>query len=339
MKSVRWKSFEKPQRIKIDPKSSTETYGKFIAEPLERGFGMTIGNIMRRVLLSSMPGAAVTAVKIKGVTHEYSIIEGVVEDIPNVILNLKQLLIKLHTPGPETITLKANQKGAVLAKDIILNQNVEILNPEHHIATLNEGAELDIEMTVNSGRGYVPSEQNKGDNQPLGVIPIDADYSPLERVRFDVEETRVGQFTNYDRLVLEVWTKGSIEPHDAVSCAARIMRDYLSVFTDFDELAEEEKEPVVVVAEEKDDILDKAVSELELSVRAANCLKAANIHVLRELVQKSEVEMLKYRNFGRKSLNEIKALVEEMGLHFGMNAEEIDQVDLSGIQLEAGGEN
>ncbi len=325
MKSVRWRTFEKPKRIKIDPENASETYGRFIAEPFERGYGVTIGNTLRRILLSSLTGAAVTAVKFEGVAHEYSTIEGVVEDVPNIILNLKGLLIKMYSTGPETITLKVSKSGPVLAKDIKHNQNVEILNKDHHIATLAEGSELDIEMTINSGRGYVPAEMNKKDSHPLGVITIDADYSPIRKVRYDVEETRVGQITNYDRLVLEVWTDGTVSPQESISCSARILRDYLSVFSEFDEMAEEEEEPVIEVKEEKNELLDKQVSELELSVRAANCLKAANIHSLRELVEKTEVEMLKYRNFGRKSLNEIKALVEDMGLSFGMKLDETGQ--------------
>ncbi|MDY6863399.1 MAG: DNA-directed RNA polymerase subunit alpha, partial [Thermodesulfobacteriota bacterium] len=285
---------------------------------------ITIGNSLRRILLSSLQGAAITSVRIKGILHEFSTIPGVTEDVTDIILNLKEIKIKIHSDGPETISIKAKGGPKVTAGDIITNNNVEILNKEQHIATLSQDAELDMEMTVKMGRGYVPSEKNKEEDQTIGVIAIDAIFSPILRVNYNVTNARVGQKTDYDRLVLEVWTDGSVKPDDAVAYAAKIMQDQLAIFINFEEEDIPVKEEPEVVKEEKpkiNDTLYRSVDDLELSVRAANCLKNAEIRYIGELVQKTEVEMLKTRNFGRKSLNEIKEILAEMGLSLGTRLE------------------
>jgi DNA-directed RNA polymerase subunit alpha len=316
--------FHRPKRIEIEPDSLSDTYGRFIAEPLERGFGVTIGNALRRVLLSSLTGAAVTAVKIQGVYHEFSTIPGVLEDTTEIILNLKELILKMYTERPKQLFLQKSGSGEVCARDITHDADVEILNPELHIATISKDATLDITMDVQLGRGYVPAERYVQDIIDPQVIAIDAVFSPIRKVAFHVESTRVGQSTDYDRLILEVHTNGSVHPEDALSQAAQILRDHLQVFINFHD------EPVQEVPTQSEEIqklvdnLNRSVDELELSVRSYNCLKNANIRTIGELVQKNEAEMLKTRNFGRKSLNEIKEILAGMGLSLGMNLEGID---------------
>lgn len=315
-----WKELIKPKRLEAETETLTATYGKFYAEPLERGYGTTIGNSLRRILLSSLQGAAITAVKIDGVLHEFTTIPGVTEDVTEIILNLKEVNLKLHGDGPKTVRISAKGKKEVKAGDIITDGTVEIMNPDHHIATLSKDAKLEMEMTVRWGKGYVPSERNRDDSLSVGAIPVDSLHSPIKKVNFLTSHARVGQITDYDKLTMEVWTNGSITPTDAVSIAGKIMKDQLSVFITFEE---EEMEESRVPEEEREgvtlgDNLLKSVDELELSVRAANCLKKANIRYIGELVQKTENEMLKTKNFGRKSLNEIKEVLTEMGLHLGM---------------------
>jgi len=316
--------FHRPKRIEIDQSSLSKTYGRFIAEPLERGFGVTIGNALRRVLLSSLAGAAITAVKIQGVFHELSTIPGVLEDTTEIILNLKELILKTHTEKPKQLTLQAHGPGKVHGRHIATDADVEILNPDLHIATLSKDATLDIAMDVQLGRGYVPAERHAQDIVDPQMIPIDAVFSPIRKVAFHVESTRVGQSTDYDRLILEVHTNGSIQPEEAVSQAAQVLREHLQVFINFhDEPAAETLE----IDEEKQKLLEnlnRSVDELELSVRSYNCLKNASIRTIGELVQKNESEMLKTRNFGRKSLNEIKEILTSMGLSLGMNLDDID---------------
>ncbi len=320
------KGFQKPKRLECDRETLTDYYGKFIAEPFERGFGITIGNSLRRTLLSALPGAAVTAVNISGVYHEFATIPGVVEDVADIILNLKQLRLRLHSEGPKSIYLKVlNKSGEITGASVVADADVEILNPDLHIASLDEGASLEAELTVERGCGYVTAEDNKKDDQPIGVIPIDAIFSPVKKVNYWVENTFLGESKAYDRLILEVETDGSMGPEDAVACAAKILRGHWSVFINVEQQPEEE-------TTEKDDdeywvklneFLNRSVNELELSVRAYNCLKNANIKTIRDLVQKTDTEMLKTKNFGRKSLNEIKEILVEMNLSLGTNLDEL----------------
>jgi DNA-directed RNA polymerase subunit alpha len=314
-------SFQKPKRIETDRSSLSGDYGRFVAEPFERGFGVTIGHALRRVLLSSLTGTAVTALKIQGVYHEFSTIPGVLEDTTEIILNIKELLLKLHVDRPKQLVLQATGPTDVLARDIMPDADVEVLNPDLHIATLNKDATLEITMDVQLGRGYVPAERHAQEIVDPQVIPIDAVFSPIRKVSFHVENTRVGQATDYDRLILDVHTNGSLHPEEAVAQAARILQDHLQVFVSFHE---EPVQEVPAVDEERQRLfenLNRSVDELELSVRSYNCLKNANIRTIGELVQKNESEMLKTRNFGRKSLNEIKEILTEMGLSLGMNLE------------------
>ncbi len=316
-----WQSLIKPKAVEADQETLSPTYGRFHIEPLERGFGITIGNSLRRILLSSLQGAAITAVRIKGVLHEFSTIPGVREDVTEIILNLKEILVKLHGERPETLYLKTNKPGVVRAQDIKPNPNVEILNPDHPIATLSNDGELEMEMIIKWGRGYVPAERNRDEEDPIGTIPIDAIFSPIRKVNYTVTHTRVGQITDYDRLTMEIWTNGGVAPADALAYAAKILKDQVSVFINFNE---EEAIPKPKPTEEKPKLnenLFKSVEELELSVRSANCLKNANIKYIGDLVQKTEAEMLKTKNFGRKSLNEIKEILAEMGLSLGMKLE------------------
>jgi len=317
-KSKNWSELIKPKRIEIDQDSYTNSYGKFVCEPFERGFGITIGNSLRRILLSSLQGTAIVSVKFDGVLHEFSTIPGVMEDVTDILLNLKEIKLKIIEPEEAVIHLSKEGEGAVKAGDIDTHGLVGILNPDLHIATLNKEAKLGMEMVVRSGKGYVPAERNKLKDQPIGVIPMDAIFSPIEKVNYVVTNARVGQITDYDKLTLEVWTDGSVLPEDAVAYAAKILKDQMNPFINF----EEESEVVVEEEEEKEERLNenlfRPVSELELSVRSANCLKNANIRLIGELVQKTETEMLKTKNFGRKSLNEIKSILEEMGLSFGL---------------------
>ena len=316
-----WQSLIKPKRLEPEVETLTDSYGKFSAEPLERGFGITIGNSLRRILLSSIQGAAITSVRINGILHEFSTIPGVKEDVTSIVLTLKEVRLKLFSEGPETIKIKRKEAGTVRAGDIIINNNVEILNPDLHIATLSKDAELDMEMVVKRGKGYVPAERNKEENQPVGTIPIDAVFSPVEKVSYNVTHARVGQITDYDKLSLAVWTDGSMRPDDAVAYASRIFQDQLTIFINFEE------GPIAMgpeVIEEKakfNENLYRSIEELELSVRSSNCLKNTNIKHIWELVQKTEAGMLKTKNFGRKSLNEIKEILNEMGLSLGMKLE------------------
>ena len=312
-----WRDLIKPTRLEVDQKSLTPTYGKFVGEPFERGFGLTIGNSLRRILLSSLQGAAITSLRIKGVLHEFSTIPGVREDVTDIVLNLKEVRVKLHDGLVENARIEAKGEGIVRAGDIQAGPNVEILNPEHPIATLSKEGKLDAELSIRTGRGYVPAERNKDEGAPIGTVPIDAIFCPIRKVNYTVTNARVGQRTDYDRLTLEVWTDGSVIPEDAVAFAARILQDQLAVFVTF----EEEPETPEVPTEKGPSLnenLFRPVAELELSVRSANCLQNADIKYIGELVQRSEAEMLKTKNFGRKSLNEIKEILREMGLDFGM---------------------
>lgn len=315
-------SFQKPKRFEIDRDSLSDTYGRFIAEPFERGFGVTIGNALRRVLLSSLPGAAVTAVKIQGVYHEFSTIPGVLEDTTEIILNLKELLLKIYGEKPKQLFLQAQGPGEVRAEHIVADADVEILNPDLHIATLNRDATLDIVMDVQLGRGYIAAEKHQYIGDPQ-VIPIDAVFSPIRKVTLHVENTRVGQATDYDRLILDIHTNGSLHPTDALAEAAMILQDHLQIFVQ----REDQPQELPVIDEERQKLvenLNRSVDELELSVRSYNCLKNASIKTIGELVQKNEPEMLKTRNFGRKSLNEIKEILTTMGLSLGMNLDGLD---------------
>jgi DNA-directed RNA polymerase subunit alpha len=309
----------KPKRLVADLETLTYDYGKFIAEPLERGFGITLGNSLRRILLSSIRGTAIIAIKIDGVQHEFSTLPGVVEDITEIILNLKQIRFKANLNKPVTLYLDAQGDCEVTAADIQPNNSVEVINLDQHIATLDSGAKLNMELIVSNGRGYVPADNNQNsEKQVIGVIPIDAAFSPVKKANFYVDETRLGSITNFERLTLELWTDGSISAKDVIGEAAHILTEHLQMFINFDETYVEEEEEVDEEAERRKLYLSKPVAELELSVRSSNCLEAANIVTIKDLVTKTESEMLKYRNFGRKSLNEIKDILAEMGLSFGM---------------------
>ena len=318
LRSKNWHELIRPSRVEIEKETATLTYGKFTCVPLERGFGTTIGNSLRRVLLSSLQGSAIVQVKIEGVRHEFSTVPGVLEDVSDIILNLKEVETKLIDVEEATVRLKKVGEGEVKAKDIETEGIVEILNPEQHIATLNKEAVLDMELLIKLGKGYVPADRNKEAVQPIGLISVDAIFSPIQNVNFIVTNARVGQMTDYDRLTLEVWTDGSVTPEDAVANAAKIIKEQMNPFINFEEQVEVKAvEPNESVKETLNENLFKHVSELELSVRSANCLQNANISYIGELVQKTEAEMLKTKNFGRKSLNEIKAMLEEMGLSLG----------------------
>jgi DNA-directed RNA polymerase subunit alpha len=310
----------RPKRLEAEKETLTPFYGKFVAEPFERGFGITIGNSLRRILLSSLQGAAITSVKIDGVLHEFSTIPGTKEDITEIILNLKEVRLKLHTEGPKNIRLKAEGPKVVKAGDILTGDAVEVLNPDHYIATLSRDGKLSMEMVVKMGRGYVPAERNKEESQPIGTVPMDAIFSPIKKVNYTVTNARVGQITDYDKLTLEVWTDGSLNPEEAVAHAAKILKDQLSIFVTFEEEEEEEMSYSEDEIEKEgfNENLLRSVDELELSVRSANCLKHANIKLIGDLVQKTEAEILATKNFGRKSLNEIKEILSEMGLSLGM---------------------
>ncbi len=312
------KGFQKPKRLICDLETLSPTYGQFHAQPFERGFGTTIGNALRRVLLSSIEGAAITAVKIEGVLHEFTPIPNVTEDATNIIMNLKQMPIRLRVPHEKTIYLEADQAGEVTSSNIVPDPDVEILDPNVHIATIGEGGTLKIEMRIKNGRGYIPADENFEEGLPIGYIPLDSVHSPIKRVNYSVEAARLGQTTDFDKLILDVWTNGCIRPQDAIAQAAKIVKDHMFIFINFEEQPEEEEEEVDRDAERMADNLKRSVEELELSVRSYNCLKNADIKTIGELVQKTEAEMLKTKNFGRKSLNEIKEILAEMGLSFGM---------------------
>jgi DNA-directed RNA polymerase subunit alpha len=312
------KAFQKPKRLICDLETLSPTYGHFYAQPFERGFGTTIGNALRRVLLSSIEGAAITAVKIEGVLHEFTPIPNVTEDATNIIMNMKQIPLKLNVDHAKTIYLEAEQPGEVKSGNITPDADIEILDPNVHIATVGEGGKLKIEMRIKNGRGYVQADENFEEDLPIGYIPLDSVHSPIKRVNYTVEAARLGQTTDYDKLVLDVWTNGCIKPQDAIAQAAKIVKDHMYIFINFEEQPEEEEEEVDRDAERMYENLKRSVEELELSVRSYNCLKNADIKSIGELVQKTEAEMLKTKNFGRKSLNEIKEILAEMGLSFGM---------------------
>ncbi len=319
-----WKGFQKPKRLEIDTETLTSTYGKFYAQPFERGFGTTIGNALRRVLLSSIEGAAITAVKIEGVLHEFSSLPGVVEDVTDIILNLKQIPIKMHTTDEKLLTIDVERKGKVTASDLQGDSAIDILEPDAPIATLSENGRLRAELRVSTGRGYVSADKNFDDDMGIGYIPIDSVHSPVRRVNYHVEAARIGQATDYDRLVLEVWTNGTISPTDAVGLAATLLRDHLTIFVNADHETALEGAGEGELPENLAEYLNKSVDELELSVRSANCLKNAGIRTIRDLVQRSEKEMLETKNFGRKSLNEIKDILRPMGLSLGMELEPVE---------------
>jgi len=316
---MKWKNLTMPKQVVSDPENN-DGYGKFVIEPLERGFGLTLGNALRRVLLSSLQGAAITAVRIDNVLHEFSTLPGVIEDVTEIILNLKQVRLKLHGDGPRKGMFEIKGKGEVRAGNMVVDSEIEILNPDLHIATLNRDGDLRMEVEINGGRGYVSADQHSQSDRPIGVIPIDSLFSPVTKVNYQVEATRLGQRIDYDKLTVEVWTDRSILPQDSIAVAAKILRDHFNLFIQFEEPIEEEVEEEVdeeVMRIRK--LLDKSVDELELSVRSINCLRAAEIKSIGDLVQKGEPEMLKFRNFGRKSLKEIQDILGEMGLHFGMD--------------------
>ncbi|NLJ86220.1 MAG: DNA-directed RNA polymerase subunit alpha [Firmicutes bacterium] len=302
---------EKP---KIECVDSSASYGKYVVEPLERGYGITLGNSLRRVLLSSLPGAAVTSIKIDGVLHEFSTVEGVVEDTTDIVLNLKELVVTLHSDEPVTVRIEAEGEGEVLAGDIVHGPDVEIVNPDLHIATLDTNGRLMMELVLAKGRGYVPADRNKNPDDPIGVIPIDSIFTPVTRVNYTVEDTRVGQITDYDRLILEVWTDGSITPDEAITVAAKILTEHLRLFLELSDGVDDLEIMVEKEEEEKDRVLEMAIEELDLSVRSYNCLKRAGIDTVEELIRKTEEDMMKVRNLGKKSLQEVKEKLAALGL-------------------------
>ena len=320
-----WSELVKPEQILRDEENASGTYAKFICEPLERGYGTTIGNAMRRVLLASLQGAAFVAVRINGVQHEFTTIHGVLEDVTDVVLNLKQVRLRMDTDEPQRLTLRADKKGNVTAAMIQANQHVEVLNPDLHIATLTEDIPLEMELEARMGKGYVPADMHEGLAEEIGLIKLDSSFSPVRKVAYTVEQARVGQMTNYDKLILEVWTDGSLTPEDAVAYSAKIIKDQISVFINFDERVSGDMHLGVGDNSELNEHLFKSIDDLELSVRATNCLRSANIATVGELVQRSESEMLKTKNFGRKSLDEIKSVLLDMGLDFGMKVDGFDK--------------
>ena len=328
-----WKGFQRPKRLEFDAETLTERFGRFHAQPFERGFGTTIGNALRRVLLSAIEGAAVTAVKIDTVLHEFSPIPGVVEDATDIILNLKDIPIKLHSDQTKTLYLRADKPGEVTAGDLETDGDVEILEPGLHIATVADGGALHMEMRVKQGRGYVAADKNFDEDLGIGWIPVDSVHSPVRKVNYVVEAARLGQTTDYDKLSVDVWTDGAVTARDAISLGAKLVRDHLSIFINLEDPVDVPLEQDAdVLPSEANEHLDKSVEELELSVRSYNCLKNANIRTIRELVQKSEPEMLRTKNFGRKSLNEIKEILQSMGLGLGMR---LDEAAVADVEAEA----
>src|SRR5947209_7999684 len=314
-----WSDFQKPKKLDYDPETLTPNYGRFIAQPFERGFGTTIGNALRRVLLSSIEGAAISAVRVEGVLHEFSSLQGVVEDMTDVVLNLKQIPFKLHGEGPKSLYLDKNGPGVVTAADIDSDPDIEILDPTAHIATLSKEGSLKLEARLKRGRGYQVADRNADSDLPLGYIPIDSIHSPVRRVNYHIEGARVGQTTDYDKLVLEVWTNGAVSPQEAISLAAELLGDHLRIFSAFETRGEQIEETTAPEVDPRmAEMLAKPIEELDLSVRSANCLKNANIRTLGDLVQRTEREMLSTKNFGRKSLDEIKDVLASLGLSFGM---------------------
>ncbi len=318
---IRWKTFEMPKRLETEKSGLTPTYAKFIAEPFERGYGTTLGNALRRVLISSIEGAAVTAIKIEGMLHEFSSMEGVMQDGAQIVLNVKKLILRYYGKEPKKITIDVKKVGDITARDIVADETIEVINPDLLICTLTKEVRFYMEMDVERGRGYVLADRNKKEGSALGLIPVDSAFSPVLKVNFSVEETRVGQITDYDRLILEIWTNRAVSPEEALLYASNIMQRHLDIFVNYGDLPQEEEEE-----EEEDkeflDMIRKPISELELSVRSANCLEAANIKTIGDLIQKAEPQMLKYKNFGKKSLAEITAILTTMNLSLGMNIEE-----------------
>jgi len=328
---MRWKSLVKPERLEYDKETLTPTYGKFVAEPFERGFGVTIGNSLRRLLLPSIQAAAVTSVKIAGAVHEFSSLPGVVEDTTDIILNLKELKLKLHEDGPKTLHLNVSGEREVTAADIQGDSAVEIINPGLHLATLSDrDAKLEMEIEVDFGRGYSMANKYRREDQAIGTIPVDAVFTPVTKVKIETENTRVGQITDYDKLIVEIWTDGRISPEDALGHSAKILKDHMTIFINFEEEPEEVVEEVDEEQERLKELLARSVEEMELSVRSGNCLKTASIKTIGDLVHKTEAEMLRYRNFGRKSLNEIKEILAEMGLSLGMDVKFAESPDAVG---------
>jgi len=321
---IKWRDFQLPKRLECEEATYTNTYGKFSAAPFERGYGVTLGNSLRRVLLSSIEGSAVTSVKIAGVQHEFSTIPGVLEDVPEIILNIKSLVINSHSKIPKTITIKADKKGEIKAKDIEVDETIEIINPELHIATLTKDTKFHVEMEVSRGRGYMSAELNKKEDKTIGAIPIDSIFTPIKRINYFVEDTRVGQKTDYDKLILEIFTNGAISPKDALLYASNILQRHLDIFVNFGVLPEDIAEEEPEMTKEETAVYEKLrlpISELELSVRSSNCLREAGIRVIADLVKKNEDEMLGFKNFGKKSLTEIKELLMGMGLTLGMQVD------------------
>ncbi len=323
-----WKGFQKPKRLEVDRDSLTDHYGRFYAQPFEQGFATTVGNALRRVLLSSIEGAAITAVRVEGVLHEFSPIPGAMEDTTDLILNLKRVPLKMHVDHSKTLTLRTSEAGEVRAKHITPDADVEILDPEAYIATLGQGSTLSVEMRVKQGRGYVSADKNFDEDLSIGWIPVDSVHSPIKKVNYFVENARVGQATDYEKLTVEVWGNGAVTPRDAVGLAAKLMKDHLSIFINIEEDETSEDAPAEISEQDREiwwEKLSKSVDEMELSVRSYNCLKNANIRTIGELVQKTEAEMLKTKNFGRKSLNEIKEILSNMGLSLGMKLDNYPQ--------------
>ncbi|MBP7055516.1 MAG: DNA-directed RNA polymerase subunit alpha [Candidatus Omnitrophica bacterium] len=320
---ISMKNFEMPKKLVLDESTYTPTYGRFVAEPFERGYGVTVGNSLRRVLISSIEGTAVTSIKIDGVQHEFSAINGVVEDVPQIILNIKKLILKSHFKTPKPMVIDVEKKGEITAKDIKADETVEIVNPDLHIATLTKNVKFRIEMEVARGRGYVPADRNKKEGQPIGVIPVDSIFTPVKKVNFLVENTRVGQITDYDKLILDIWTNGSIDPKESLLYASNILQRHLDIFVGFGKLPEEEEAPEETEEERRlREKLTMPISEAELSVRSSNCLREAKIKTIGDLVRRTELEMLQYRNFGKKSLAEINKLLGDMSLSLGMKLDE-----------------
>lgn len=316
--SRNWSELVKPEQVSRTSDSSDALYGKFICEPLERGYGTTIGNALRRILLSSLQGAAFVSVKINGVQHEFTTIPGVLEDVTDVVLNLKQVRLVMDTDEPQKLTLSVSEEGVVTAANLQCTQHVAVLNPEQHLFTITDPREVNIELEARMGKGYVPADMHEGLSDEIGLVALDASYAPVRKVSYNVEQARVGQMTNYDKLIIEVWTDGSVTPEDAIAYSAKILKDQLTVFINFDERISGEAQGSSSGASDLNENLFKSIDELELSVRATNCLKSANIALVGEIVQRAENDMLKTKNFGKKSLDEIKRVLAEMNLDFGM---------------------
>lgn len=323
--SRNWAELVKPEQIIRTSDSANSLYGRFVCEPLERGYGTTIGNALRRVLLSSLQGAAFVSIKISGIQHEFTTIPGVLEDVTDIVLNVKQVRLAMDTEEPQNLTLKVNGAGAVTAASIQENQHVSVLNPDLHLFTVTDDIELDIEFEVRMGKGYVPADQHEGLSEEIGLIALDASFSPIRKVSYTIEQARVGQMTNYDKLILEVSTDGSVSPEDAIAYSAKILKEQLSVFINFDEKISGETQGNSAGSSDLNENLFKSIDELELSVRATNCLKSANISLVGEIVQRHESDMLKTKNFGKKSLDEIRHVLEDMGLDFGMKIDGFDK--------------